>query len=135
MTNVSGTKGRCRVRVVLAIGAMAVVGCGDDPTRDCRESGGVELCLVDDKPSYELTGKGFRPESEVWVSVVDDVHPPRSAAPDTPPVRISADGALPGSGEKWMALQGPVPQRLTARGTASDGSAVEFHLTIPPRAR
>ena len=136
MINVGGTRGRWRGLVVLAIGAVAVVGCGGGPTRDCRQSGGVELCLIDDGPSYKLTGEGFQPESEVRVSSVeDDVQPPRPAAQDMPPIRTGADGALPGPGEGLMALQGPVPQRLTVRGTASDGSAVEFQFTIPARAR
>jgi len=131
--DVSGTRGRWPALVGVAIFAVIVIGCGGGPTRSCRQSSGVELCLIDDGPAHKLTGKGFQAESEVRVSVEDDAGPTEPVAQGMPPVRADAHGAFPAGGVLSV-VEGPVPQRVTARGTASDGSAVEIRFTIPARA-
>lgn len=96
---------------------------------DCRQSGGAEVCLDEDRQASRLTGKGFQADSEVRASVEGDAPP--ADAQGLPPLRTSADGALPRSGEELMVLKGPVPQRLTVLGTAAGGAPVTFQFTIP----
>ncbi len=82
----------------MSIWIVALVGCAHSSAQSCRQSGGAELCLVDDGPAYKLTGKGFQSGSEVRMSVENDVRPAELAPQEIPPVRAGDDGVLPGPG-------------------------------------
>lgn len=123
--DVSGTRNRSQATLALAMVAVVVAGCAGGPARSCRKSGGAELCLVKEGPSYKLTGQGFQGSSELRVSTQDDVQPPQAAPQDMPPVRVGADGAFPGPGGQFTVLRGPVPQRLVVGGTAEPVKAFE----------
>lgn len=69
------------------------------------------------------------------MSVENDVKPTEPAPQEVPPVRTGDDGVLPGPGGVLTVLKGAVPQRVTARGVASGGTALEFQFTIPAQAR
>lgn len=116
--------------LVLTIGA-----CGEAGSRVCRQSGAAEFCLVEDGPAYEAEGHGFRPDSEVHITL-DGASEQADAGPEPPPtLRADRDGKVPGrTGGVVGLLRGPKPQRLIVTGTAAGGEQVRFKFTGQPRA-
>ncbi len=115
--------------LVLTIGA-----CGEAGSRVCRQSGQAEFCLVEDRAAYEAEGHGFRPGSEVHISL-DGTSERADAASESPPtLRADQDGKVPGrTGGVVGLLRGPKPQRLIVTGIAAGGEQVRFEFTAEPR--
>ncbi len=113
-------------RAALLAGGLVVtaIGCGKAEARMCQQSGEAEFCLVEDGPSYEIAGHGFRSGSTVRISV--------DGEEQETPVRAGDDGKVPAPGGVAGILRGPDSQLVTVTGTSSSGGDLRFQFTVPP---
>lgn len=123
-----------RYGLVAAGLALTIGACSEAEARVCRQSAEAEFCLVEDGSAYEAEGHGFRPGSEVQITL-DGASEQADAAPESlPSLRADQDGKVPGRDGVVGLLRGPKPQRLIVTGTAADGEQVRFEFTGQPRA-
>lgn len=123
-----------RYGLVAAVLVFTVGACKEAEARVCRQSGAAGFCLVEDGPAYEVEGHGFRPGSEVHITV-EGASEQAEAGPESPPTLIAdQDGKVPGrTGGVVGLLRGTKPQRLIVSGTAAGGEQVRFEFTGQPR--
>lgn len=127
MGNIGSRRGM-QAALALVIGAAPASGCGG-ASKTCRHLDGAELCMIEEGRSYRFAGSGFRRESDVQVSVSDDVHPAQPGMP----TRTDTDGSFP-EGGVLSVVKGSIPQSVTVTGTASTGAPVRFEFTVPAQA-